>query len=141
MGGANRAQRAVLAIHQRSAQRRPHDVGPLVEVQAEHGAAQCPEGQRVTGVIEVDVGAVGPAAGNPRRGLGHVSGELRDVVFGEDRLQCPPAGQPRVVGQVEEIPPQRATNFPIARQIDFNLPALSLGFLETENIGLMFLEE
>src|ERR1700730_8202828 len=29
----------------------------------------------------------------------------------------------------------------VARQIDFNLPAFSLGLLETQDIGLMFLEE
>ncbi len=61
--------------------------------------------------VEVDIAAVTPAINECLRGPGYVAAEIADVLFGEYRLQCALARQPRLVGQDEQAVPGHMPHF------------------------------
>jgi hypothetical protein len=99
--GADRPSGAVGDVHRGGAKRLSHRIGPRVEVQAQHRSSQHPQRQSAALLIEVKFRAVTPRTPKLVGALGHMPGELRHVLLGEHRLQCPSPGQPRFVFEVE----------------------------------------
>ena len=100
--GADRPYGAIGDVGRGGAKRHfQQRIGPCVEVQTKHRLSQHLQRQSTALVIEVEFRAVAPRMRKLVGALGHVLGELRHVLLGEQWLQCASAGQPRVVFQVE----------------------------------------
>ena len=68
----------------------------------EYRAAERSQRESAALGVEVDLLAVAPAGGDHVGGLSHVPAEGANVLFGEDRLQGAPTGQPGIVFEREK---------------------------------------
>jgi len=90
-------------------------VGALVEIDPEYRAAECSQRESAALGVDVDLLAVAPARGYHVGGLSHVPAEGANVLFGEDRLQGAPTGQPGIVFEREKARPEQVTRFVVGR--------------------------
>ena len=106
-------------------------MGPPVEVDSQHRAAQCLEGQRAALDVEVHVSAGRPAPGCLFGDLGDVPGESGHVLLGEDRLQGAPTRQPLLVRHDQQVVTHQPAQLPGNRRHS----ALGEGVGAAENVA------
>ena len=91
---------------ERGAQRRPHLVGPLVQIDAEHRAAERAQGQ-ARGNAGRGRRRRHPSCGRPVRRRRPCGPRTAERLFGEHRLQRTPPRQPLIVWQDQEVAAQQ----------------------------------
>ena len=110
-GCAHRTQGSVGGVGRRDVHVFGDHVVAVVQVEAEHRSAQRPHGHPPAVDVEVDFPTVRPAFAQRVGSARHVTAEVADVRLGEDRLQGPLAGQPRLVGQDEQAVARQVLHF------------------------------
>ncbi len=97
-------------------------VGALVEIDPEYRAAECSQRESAALGVEIDLLAVAPARGDHVGGLSHVPAEGANVLFGEDRLQRTPTGQPGIMFEREKACTEQVTHLVVGGLRSAELP-------------------
>ncbi len=108
---AHRTQRTVGGVGRRDVHVLGDDIVAIIQVEPQNRAAKRPHGHPSTVDVEVDFPTLRPAVAQRLRGPRHVTTEVADVRLGEDRLQCPLSGQPRLVAQDEQAVARQMLHF------------------------------
>jgi hypothetical protein len=72
---------------------------------------------------------VAPSGGDHFGGLGHVTAEFADVLFGEDRLQRASTRKPWLMGEVEQVGAEQVAHFVVNQRL------LDVGAGATEDVA------